>query len=252
MASVVIRSEDPYEMIPRTRADRPFYVDIVVAGLLNGDTDPAASKSVNLFRHVQSYGVDGTGVLIDRTQASWLPPAATISANGSQTLTYAVTSVPGGDRVKVRGEERFSIFSIADYQAPESQLASKFIQIWPVADGSIAGITQGQMIRFKLPAVTFTLNDLYPYSTTYAQVYRGNPQLGVAGTVVPGSSLVLNEALPVNRVLTANNYAEIFDADGRWTMELLTNTPFGIDRLAYVSFDLNRTIKVRNPATTVE
>jgi hypothetical protein len=251
MASVAIRSEDPYTLIPRTRADRPFYVDLVVTGLLSGATDPVASKSVKLLRHVQSYGVGGTGVSIDRTQAA-LYSQASISTSGSRTLTYAVTSVPGADRVKVRGEERFSLFSLEDYQAPESQLASKFIQIWPVADGSITGITQNQTLRWGLPAVTFTFNDLYPSSRSYAQVYPGNPQLGVSGTVVPGSSLILTESLPISRVLTANNYSEVFDASGRWTMELLTVTPFGIDRLAYVSFDVDRDMRVRGTSVTVE
>ena len=250
-ASVVIRSQDPYPAIPRTRADCPFYVDLVVAGLLNGATDPVSSKSVKLLRHVQSYGVSSTGVSIDRTQAT-LYSQVLISTNGPQTLTYAVTSVPGADRAKVRGEERFSVFSLEDYQAPESQIASKFIQIWPVADGTIGGITQGQLLRFEVPLVTFTLNDLYPSSTTYAQVYKGDPQLGVTGTLVPGSSLVLNDTVPQNRVLTVNDYAEVFDANGRWTMELLTVTPFGIDRLVYVSFDIDRTLRVQSYTATME
>jgi hypothetical protein len=251
VASVTIRSEDPYAVIPRTRADRPFYVDIEVDGLLSGATDPDASKSVKLLRHVQSYGADGTGVAIDRSQAQ-LYSQGSINTNGKRTLTYAVTSVPGADRTKIRGEERFSVFSLEDYQAPESQLASQFIQIWPVADGSITGLTQDQLIRFTVPQVTLTLNDLYPYSTTYAQVYRGNAQLGTSGIIVPGSALVVNETVPQDRVLILRGYEAVFDADGRWTMELLTVTPFGIDRLAYVSFDLDRTIEVNGNTTTVE
>ena len=251
VAAVQIRSEDPYTLIPRTRADRPFYVDLSLEGLLNGATDPLPSKSVKLLRHVQSYGAGGTGVTIDRTQAT-LQSQAFLTSNGMQTLTFSLNSVPGGDRAKLRGEERFSIFSIADYQAPESQLASKYIQIWPVADGSISGITQDQTLRFAMPTLTITLNDLYPASRSHAQVYPGNPRLGTEGTVVPGSSVVVSETVPQNRVLTVKNYAEVFDADGRWTMELLTITPFGIDRLAYVSFDLNRTIKVRGGTTTME
>ena len=253
MASVVIRSQDPYPAIPRTRADRPFYVDIVVTGLLNGATDPAASKSAKLLRHVQSYGVGGTGVSIDRTQATFFSQAS-LSTNGPRTLTYAVTSVPGADRVKVRGEERFSVFSLEDpdCQAPESQLASQYIQIWPVADGSITGLVQDQVIRSTVPQVTLTLNDLYPYSTTYTQVYKGDPQLGISGTIVPGSALVVNETIPQNRVLLVRGYEAVFNENGRWTMELLTVTPFGIDRLAYVSFDLDITMKVRATSTTVE
>ena len=56
-----IRSEDPYTEIPRTRADRPFEWRSPSMACLHGATDPDASKSVKLLRHVQSYGVKGTG-----------------------------------------------------------------------------------------------------------------------------------------------------------------------------------------------
>ena len=251
VASVVVRSEDPYTLIPRTRADRPFFVTVNVSGLLSGETDPEASKSVKLLRHVQAYGAGGTGVDIDRTQAT-LYSQATLTSNGTRTLTYSLTSIPGADRAKVRGEERFSVFSLADYQAPESQLASKFIQIWPVADGSISGLVQGQTYRLKMPTVTLAANDLYPSSTTYAQVYKGDPQLGVTGTVVPGSSVVVTDSVPQSRVMVLRDYDSIFDSDGRWTMELLTSTPFGLDRLAYVSFDVNLTLRLNGSFTTYE
>jgi hypothetical protein len=251
MVEVVIRSEDTSSAIPRTRADRPFYVDISVNGLLAGATDPVPSKSVKFLRHVQSYGVAGTGISIDRSQATLLTQSS-ITTNGTRNLTYLINAVPGSDRAKVRGEERFSVFSLEDYQAPESQLASHFIQIWPVADGTISGLIQGQLIRFALPQVTLALNDLYPSSTTYAQVYKGNPQLGVNGAIVPGSALSINDSVPQNRTLTLKSYDAVFDDDGRWTMELLTVTPFGIDRLAYVSFDLDRTMDVNSTVTTVE
>jgi len=250
-ASVVIRSEDPYPTIPRTRADRPFYVDVTMAGLLSGATDPTASKSVTLLHYVQSYGSSGTGVSLDRTQATLLTQAS-VTANGLQTLTYTTNSVPGSVRTKVRGEERFSVFSVADYQAPASQLASQFIQIWPVADGSISGITQGMLIRFTMPLLTLTLNDLYPNSTTYAQVYKGNPALGTTGTIVTGSALVISDTVPQSRVLTVQSYDGVFPDDGHWTMELLTVTPFGIDRLAYVSFDIQRIISMNTNFSTAE
>ncbi len=251
LVTVAVRSEDNTSAIPRTRADRPFYVDLTVTGLRSGASDPEPSKSVKFLRHVQSYGVGGTGVGIDRTQATLLSQSS-VTTNGTQNLSFLINSVPGADRSKVRGEERFSVFSLEDYQAPESQLASQFIQIWPVADGGITGIAANQLIRYSLPQLTMTLNDLYPYSTTYAQVYKGNAQLGVTGTVVPGSALVINDSVPASRVLVVNKYDSVFDADGRWTMELVTKTPFGIDRLAYVSFDLDRTMKVNGSVTTIE
>lgn len=253
MADVNIRTEDPYTYtgIPRTRADRPFIVDVTTSGLLSGDDVPESSKSVKLLRHVQSYGIGGNGDGIDRNQASLIHQVSLVN-NAVHRLSYSVTSIPGADRSKVRGEERFSVFSLEDYQAPESQLASKFVQIWPVADGSIAGLAQNQLVKFKLPNLTVTLNDLYPDSRTYLQVYRGNPVLGTAGVVVPGSGLVVFESVPQNRVLDVRDWDAAITSDGRWTIELLTATPFGIDRLAYLSFDVDRTIEMNGSFTTIE
>jgi hypothetical protein len=252
LGNLVVRSEDPYPTIPRTRADRPFYVDVTINGLLSDAGAPDAAKNIKFLRHVQSYGAGGTGVAINRDLAT-LHSQVMMTQNGTQNLTYVINEVPGADRAKVRGEERFTLFSLPDYQVPEgSQLASQFIQIWPVADGSLAGIANNQMIRFSLPAVTVTLNDLYPSSHTYAQVYKGAPQLGVTGTIVPGSSLLINDTIPVSRVLTLTNYDAVFDEDGQWTMELVTETPFGLERMHYVTFHLDRTIQMNSSVNTVE
>jgi hypothetical protein len=251
VATVVIRSEDETAAIPRTRADRPFFVDVTVSGLLTGDGVPEPSKSVKFLRHVQSYGVNGTDVGIDRAQAI-LFSQSSITGNGTQNLEFLINSVPGADRAKVRGEERYTIFSLEDYQAPESQIASQYIQIWPVADGSITGISQGQFIRYQLPQVTLTANDLYPSSTTYAQVYKGEKRDNVTGRIIPGSAVVISDSVPKNKILVLDDYDEVFDEDGRWTMELLTVTPFGTDRLSYVTFDLDRTMKVNGTFVTIE
>jgi hypothetical protein len=251
VATLLIRSEDLTGVVTRTRADRPFFVDLTVNGLRFDEDAPDAARSVRFLHHVQSYGVGGTGANLDPTQAI-LQEQRMIEANGSQTLTFALTTVPGADRSKVRGEQRFSIFSLADYQAPASQIAAQTIQVWPVADGTLTGIAQNQLIRYKLPQLTLTMNDLYPNSTTYAQVYKGEPRLGVTGTVVPGSGLTINDSVPHSRVLVVKDYEAIFDEDGRWTMEMVTVTPFGIDRLAFVSFTLDRTMKVNGTVTTIE
>ena len=171
--------------------------------------------------------------------------------NAEARVAYGITT-GFGQLAKVRGEERFSVFSLEDYQAPAGQLAAQTVQIWPVADGSISGIREGEKIRVACPPLTFTLNDLYPSSKTYAQVYPGAASLGKTGTVVSGSMLVVNDAVPQSRVLTVRNYGNIFDKDGAWTLELLTETPFGIDRLAYVTFDVKLTLKVNGMVTTYE
>jgi hypothetical protein len=248
-ADVTFRSEDPYALVPRTRADRPFFVDVTVSGLISGATAPDSAKSVKLLRYVQSYGLGGIGDPIDRTKATLLSQAM-VTQNGMQTLSYTITAVPSTNLAKTAGEERFSVFSVADSTYPEAQLASRYIQIWPLADGSISGITGGQKIRFTMPQVTLTLNDLYPSSDTYAQIYPGTARLGVTGTRV--TSLVTNDSVPKSRVLILKDYDAFFTVDGTWTMELVTVTPFGTDRLSYVTFDLDRTIRVNSMITTKE
>ena len=109
--------------------------------------------------------------------------------------------------------------------------------------------------------MTLTFNDLYPGSRTYAQVYKGEQQLGKTGAIVPGSSFTNTQDFPVNPILSLTNYDSVFDSDGRWTMELITVTPFGIermrtpppgDKIAYVTFDLDRNMKVNGSFTTIE
>ncbi len=248
-AEVTIRSEDPHSLVPRTRADRPFTVEITIDGLISGLTAPASAKSVKLLRHVQSYGDGGVGENLNRSQASLLSQA-TISKNGVEKLSYEITSVPSPDLRKATGEERFSVFTVADLLAPESQLASRYIQIWPMADGSIAGITPGEKLRGKMPQLTVTLNDLYPSSDTYVQVYPGGLKSGVEGTRI--FSFQWTRAVPVDKIEPVKDYDAAFKSDGTWTMELLTATPFGIDRLHHVTFEVNRTLRVNTMLSTFE
>jgi hypothetical protein len=240
IAAVTIRTQDPYPTVPRTRADRPFLVDANVHGILSDPYAPESSKGVTLLRHAQSYGTTGTGYPLDRTLATLLSQTE-ITSNGTTAVSIPLNAIPGTNRAKVRGEERFTILSKQDDQRPASILASQIIQVWPVADATISGIAQGQIIGASGPQVTFQLNDLYPSSTTWAQVYKGGPQTGITGTTIPGSSVVINGSVPANRTIIAANYGPVFDSDGVWTMELLTKTPFGTDRLAQVSFIVQRT-----------
>lgn len=251
VAEVEITSEDPYDVIPRTRADRPFTVTITVSGLSGDPEAPPAAKSVKLLRHVQEYHGNGDGRNVNRGNAKLLSQGS-LDSNGTHTLEYAVTSIPGGDRTEVRGEERFSVFSLADYQAPESQLDSQFIQVWPVADAEVSGMSDGDVIKGVAPEVDIDLDDLYPDSYTYAQVYKGSPSLGTEGDTVPGSSILIDGSIPRNEELRLSDWDDTIDEDGVWTMEVITVTPFGADRLAYLSFEVDRTIEVNGSVTSVE
>lgn len=254
LAEIVIRTEDVNSATVRTRADRPFWVDYTVSGLYPASdaTAPASAKSVKFYHHTQSYGLtDGTNN--NPTQAT-LSSQVYITANETVTLPeFTLTTISGADRSKVRGEERISIFTLTDYQAPETQLASKTVQIWPVADGTISGITDGETIEFSTPTLTLAINDIYPDARVYAQVYKGvKRDDGFVGAVVPGSGKGYNFAVPQSDLLTISDWDSVITENGTWTMELLTFTPFGTDRLDWVTFNVDRTITVRASKTNAE
>jgi hypothetical protein len=256
---IVTGDDNPDRPTLRTRADQPFTVTITTSKI-----DPAGldvSKSVTLTHHVQSYGEDGWGENIDRTLATLLTSEST-NENKDHVVIHpaggALAALPefAGNVTKVRGEERFSVFSVTDNQDPMNliapqQITSRYVQIWPVADGAITGIVQDQVIHFDMPPLSFTLNDLYPDSHTYAQVYPGEVQVGAEGTSIVSKTLY--QATPESLVLVVNNdWGHVIPTDGRWTLELLTDTPFGTDRLAYVTFTVDRAMRVNGSISTLK
>lgn len=249
-ASLAIRSQDPYPIITRTRADHPFHVDINIDGLISSPDAPVTLKSVNFIRHSQTYGPGGTGENLNR-YASTLISSTSVNTNGLQTHSYPSSAVPSTDPLKKRGEERFSIWSVPHNPAPgysvqSERLADRFVQVWPVADGSINGLDSPITVGSAVPEVTITLNDLYPKSTTWTRIYKGQPQSDATGTILPGTTIVIDDSVPHNRVLKTSDYASAITSGGLWTIETVTETPFGIDRITAVTFP------VQGPGTALE
>jgi hypothetical protein len=248
---ISIRTEDPYATIPRTRADRPFEVVVRVEGMLDDPTAPEAAREVTLQHFAQAYAPGGDGVDIDRNQAVRLA-AGRIASNGEHVFQFGLTALPGADRTKLRGEERFTLESLPDGPVPPLPISSQFVQIWPVADAMIEGVSWDQQIRFALPELTFRFNDLYPDSRSWAHVYQGAARLGQTGNAVPGSLVVINDNAPQSRTVTIQDWDDAVPVDGLWTLELLTETPFGTERLAHVSFHVDRTIEVNTTLVDME
>ena len=63
----------------------------------------------------------GTDVGLDRSQALMVSQSY-ISEEGPHYFFYPINTIPGADRSKVRGEQRFTAWSLPDAIAPESQL----------------------------------------------------------------------------------------------------------------------------------
>ncbi|MBB5353388.1 hypothetical protein HNR46_003645 [Haloferula luteola] len=255
-AFVEVESEDPYVTVHRTRADRPFTFRVSLSGLLTDPSAPEASRKVRLLHYLQEYGADGNEATINRDEAT-LAEDAVLEEDGAFSYYYPLSTLPGEDRSKLRGEETLTVSTLRDYQGedydiPPYQVASVRLQVWPVADGAIVGIEEGQSLRFETPQIQLILNDLYPDSRTFAQLYQGPANLGQEGEPIPGSAIVINDAVPNSRVLVLDHWDSLIKDSGEWTMEILTQTPFGVDRLAHVTFTIDRDIKVNGTVTTIE
>ena len=285
-AAVVIDTEDPYgKVVPavsydnptfatatiktlpvnvastvrRTRIDRPFKVYVTTAGLSGLASAPDSQKRVDFRRQVLSYGSSNTGEGVNRSLATYAPASpAQFLSNAVQCTTFSASVIPGSPRTSVRGEETFAVWTLKDTQIPAYQiepnmLASQRVEIWPITTGSASGITEGQKLRFAVPKVTYQYVDTYPLSNTYAQVYKGDKRLNVQGQIVPGSSK-LNTTTHSESYLTTTgvDFDALFTSDGVWTMEILTDSCFGIERLGAISFTVDREIRVNGNFTTIE
>ena len=198
--------------------------------------------------------------MLFRSLASLASPALSqFSTNNVPTVTsFPTNQIPGFDRKAIRGEETFSVWTLNDTVIPAQPVAPKMIasqrlQIWPVSSASMSGISMDQKVRFAVPAVTFKYTDTYPLSNTYAQVYQGEKRDGVTGATVPGSGRVNTTTHSESYLQTTGvDFDSLFTSDGRWTLEILTVTKFDTMRLAYVTFPVDRSIKVNGTFTTIE
>lgn len=242
-ADVKIVTLDPYTLVPRTRVDQPFSVEINIAGLLTGTGLPDAATKVLLDQHIQSYAAGQTS--LDPAVVAANSPLATayIAANGKTVLKFPASSLKASDPTKAAGEEHFIVSALADATIPQSQIASAHVQVWPVASGAITGITPGQQFRYQIPVVQLNLNDLYPRSDTYFMLYEGSSVNGVPGTIVTAFPWDSNTSK--TSLLKVTDLDSKFTKDGTYTVALVSTTVYGTELLAPpITFSVKRTIAV--------
>ncbi len=242
--AVTIRTQDSYNGIPRIRVDQPFSVDFDVSNLLFGANLPLAASRV-LAEHHLVANPSGNAVITAAQAISGKPAASGyIEKNGLTTFSFAASSIAAPDPRKARGEEHFVLHALADGTYTQTQLATAFLQVWPMADGGISGIKEGSVIRGVPPTLTMSAHDLYPRSDTYLEIHSSGPELGAGGKMIPGSVVILDQETPANRVLSISGYGSLFDSDGPYRIDLHTRTPFGTERLSSVNFTVNRTLRI--------
>lgn len=256
-----IQTGDPYDgPIPRTRIDQGFTVTYEVAGLLSesGSDVPLAARQVLLDHDVAAYEVEttqtspllsGVGTVLEDIYGELLPAEnfdqRMVVSNGNRNLVFPGSNIPGTNVFQDAGMETFRLFALPDGEIAQLQLDEAKVQVWPLSQGSIVGI-EDEARYTTMPEVTIQLANLYPDSTTWVQIYPGDPNSGNEGITLTESMIVVEDVVPRTTRLVFRELQNQLDAEGRWTLEVLTETPFGIEILDTAFFDVEKeTITVR-------
>ncbi len=240
--SVVIRTQDSFAGIPRIRVDQPFSVDFTVSNLVFGANVPASASKVLVEHHL----VSNPTTQFTPAQATSGTPYSSgyIGTNGPTTVSYAASSIRFTDPLKARGEEHFVMHVLPDGNFLQTQIASAYLKVFPMATGTISGIAKGAMLRGTPPALTVKLDDLYPTSSTSLRIYSDGPKLGNDGMMITGSDFTIDQDKSMNKTYTVTDYAHYFDSDGSYRIDLISITPFGAEVLDSIPFTVDRSLRI--------
>jgi hypothetical protein len=249
VATIEILTVDPYETIPRTRADQPFVVKIEISGLLSPDLSgsiPVAATTVHLLHEGFLYPEGEHSLAPVQNPVGVELISGYINRNGNTTLSFPWTNLSGPDLTKLEGEEVFTVSSLEDYEVTESVLQSARVQIWPLAESSIAGLDP-TIVYTDVPEVTVSLRDLYPDSSTHVRVYLGPPSASPSQVEnLPTSYVVIDDVIPQDRTVVLDDLNDVMEETGNYTLEVLHTTPFGAEILdRFYPIQVSHGIKVR-------
>jgi hypothetical protein len=245
-AKIEFLSLDPYGPVRRTRVDQPFQVRIEVNGLLLPSDllyilAPDAAKWVD-YTHVGfNYPAGAHSLAEIANPVGELIEEGYMEENADTTVTFGVTNLTGTDITQVEGEEVFTISAKADFGVSATILDSKRIQIWPVARATLTGLDATAYYE-EVPPITMDLVDLYPASTTYVRTWPNADPSDVK--TVSASYVIIEDSIPQDRRMVLNDLSQYFTQEGYYTIEVLHETPFGIDILYSGSLRMDRTIEV--------
>ncbi|MEK7950125.1 hypothetical protein [Luteolibacter soli] len=253
-ATLTLRSEDTYNP-PRTRADKPFSMKLGIRKLTEpGDPLGGVSK-VKLTRDFKFYHPDLFVPYPNGAGQGSYDEAFEFTKNGDFADPEIYQMLPAASPTKACGEETFTAKVPLGGNGREAAIATSTIQIWPVCDATIENLEAGKRYTGIPPQARVVCNDLYPDSLTYAQIYKGQPSLGTTGRIIGSSVVSFNTYSPQDAVVPLTVSESDIKEDGTYTVEVLTVTPFDQrkpERIAYVTFDIDRTIKVNASLATAE
>lgn len=269
VATIAINSEDDYvrgdpagtTFVKRTRADRPFTVNIHVEGLVDGSTS-TAERTVYLAVNGRNFDPTTYSGL---NQPQYLVEDANLE-NDDYVFGPLYHKLTSPTLSSGNGEQSFTIVRYASYQVPDTILLQPKIEIWPVSTAAVANVSSGQVFIDRIPSIVVSLQHLYPDSRTYVQVYKGGQVLGTEGTLINGTERRFGRYYNPEQVEEPTNVPQSFSIsiddlsnytpdDSQYTLEVITHTPFfnrAPERLFYVTFEVDRVISSRGQISTQE
>lgn len=260
-AAITVGSEDSYAAVTRTRADKPFDATMTFGNLDAAEDAPMSSRYLYVERLCVEYAEGGDRLPVYNPDGETLRviEAFFVQKNGELSASI-MTSLKSDLDYKQRGEERIRIYALPNENLDWYPLVEKKVHIWPIADAELTGAVAGVEAAVSLhgevltsvPSLVMSATDLYPSSSTYVRVYKGEVNEVAAGaenlfqtvgqeyavdsfhTIVPQT---------VSKVISASEWEDFASEDGIYTAEIVTVTPFNdgnAERLAYATFEIKR------------
>lgn len=252
---VALTSEDPHHP-PRVRADRPYQAAFRIGKLAPPDQQlPGSAPRVVSLE--QSYKLYHPTLFLPAGNGAGEGRYSTgleLSLNGTFGLSQIYQQLPGNLATQSTGEETFSAYVKTGSNGERARVGSATIQVWPVARAEIRNIPASARYLDVPSNIQLSLVNLYPDSVTYARIYPGPQRLGAEASIIASTVLSYDTYSPQTAVVPVSGLDPLVEADGLYTIEVVTVTPFNNrqpERLAWASFTVDRTIEVNATVTTI-
>lgn len=244
-----ISTEDPVVVngVHRTRIDRPFSVTYTVGGLKPAAADaPEAAKKVLLDHNIAYYAEGYVSPNNLGSETDFLQ--SDITTNGVGTLSFPITNMTLADGALNAGREVFRLYALPDGVYAQNQLSEAKIDVWPIVSASFSGIEE--LTYSQLPEFSVLVSDIYPESHVYVVCYKGDDR---TAAISEGTYYEFNtqgqrynsDPIPIDAVLPIDELAKGVTEAGNWTVEVLSDSIFGIESLRTLKFNYTSSIKVR-------
>lgn len=291
-ATITVSSQDPYSVVTRTRADKPFMAQYTISDILSDADAPLSSKYLYFERLVGEFPEGEERPAIDDPngeEALRVVESYFINGNGTSGLTEVETSLDmrvdeDGEALldTQKGEERIRIYALPNENREDwFVLEEKKVYVWPIAEAQIYVSTTGESTDKRIlpevdeenepevlhtaPTIFVDAQNLYPSSSSFLRIYKGEKVDTVAEAEQISSTMHAGEyelaaydtvtPQEMSSIVDSSVLEDILEYQTTYTIELVTTTPFATNEtVAWTTFQTPKEgLKINaNNITTAE